>query len=181
MEKGCIFEYFCKNAWAFPLHGVTLLEEANGGVARCGKCLSEETAQTFEVRISAADVEAVRNVMLAHPAVFLYQDVEFPMIFDGVINTFTFSPAPDRSVTLWADNIGAVKEPDVSWTDEHGTEISHPGRAVEVVTVFNEIAAILQKAGVEKDCLRLDCVPRPNSKALSRGDFCGILQGRILR
>ena len=158
MEENCIFEYKSNGTWIFPIYEVKVLETSEGGMISCYEDLYGKPSSKFKIEIDLEKIETIKRVMLAHPEIFKYKEVEISTTLDGISNRFVFAPKKDLTVELRTDNIGTVKMPHMEQyfledADHPGSR--YPCKAVEVVKVFDEIADVLRSAGVEEKYLRI--------------------------
>lgn len=159
MEEKRIFRYVLADAWENMISQVDVIEKLDGGTVRClyfetnhvlGKKSNTEV-DFFETTISREDINKIKTAMYKHKDIFLYKEVEFPAVLDGVINTFEFVNEKNLVNVITAFNIWAFKE--VSDVAIFGTP---PYKGTEVVTVYDEISKILMDNGVDEKYLKLD-------------------------
>ena len=99
--------------------------------------------------------ERIQKIVSEDKAVFAYNELEYPVMLDGVQQKFVFS-TENRKKRFIAQNISAVHSSHAVFHDpETFGKVDRPERAPEVVRLFEEISAVLIKAGVNEKCLRL--------------------------
>lgn len=160
MEKSTIFHYRLTDAWVRPLCEISITKDGSKANA------NYKTRNGKEGKIELDDdvIQKINTIMEMHSKIFAYTDLEDPSdLLDGVINFFDFTTPNGESVHLAASNIKAVRDPDILFSPgysecrdiEDANRNVIPIRAMEVVSTFDEIAAVLVKNGVPQDCLLL--------------------------
>ena len=153
MSERCIFSYLRMGCWILPCHRVEVIETEVGGVIRCRKNREDTTS----IEIDEASVKAIKAAMKSNLQIYSYRELEEPMnVYDGFENWFTFSPEPDLSVELHSSNLNYIEEKDRKWMIwQKNIHDVYPEKVLEVVKVFDEIARVLRKNGVEEKYLKL--------------------------
>lgn len=87
---------------------------------------------------------------MIHLDVCKYNEIEFPMVLDGFINTFEFAPDESFSNTITVFNIFAFR-------DEVDVAIigNPPYKGKEVLKLYDDISKILLGNGVSQKYLAL--------------------------
>lgn len=160
MEKSTIFHYRLTDAWREPLCEISITKD-NSKASANYKTRSEKEGK---IELDDNVIQRINTVMEMHPKIFEFTDLEYPCdLFDGVMNFFDFTVPNGKSVHLSAFNIKTVRDPDMLFSPSireycNGDDPERnviPIKAMEVVSTFDEIAAVLVKNGVPKDCLLL--------------------------
>lgn len=158
MDSNILFRYALTDAWCWRLCEVSVSKK--GEVE-----YREEQHETRYCTLDAASLEMIKNIIETHSFVMDYKsfDLESPNCLDGVMNFFSFASKDERFVDLMAFNIGEVRNPAASFSgglsnlSEEGA-VEHdivPVKALKLVEVFDKIAEVLIKNGVNSNCLRL--------------------------
>ncbi|WP_373245560.1 hypothetical protein [Lacrimispora indolis] len=150
MKGDVIFRYQLLTAWG------SLICETVVRVTNAGAVISNfADGKKKRLSVSMDVVEQIQNIVAKHEVVFVYNELEYPAMLDGVQQKFVFSIA-DRKKRLTAWNIGKVHSPHAIFHDPGTLEkVDRPEKAMEVVRLFEEISAVLIRAGVNEQCLRL--------------------------
>ncbi len=167
MNEKRIFRYVLADACGNIISQVDVIETSKEGTVRClyfetdsasdGK--AHTTADFYTAVISLEDIRKIREAMHTHQAVFSFQEVEFPTVIDGVINTFAFSPEKGPAHVIQAYNIWAIKEAaDVAFMETPKAPYKGPitpSKGKEVLAVYDKISKILMENGVHEKYLML--------------------------
>ena len=151
MKGDVIFRYQLLTAWG------SLICEAVVRKTDAGAVISSHTDEKKQKRLSVGIdiVERIQNIVSERKAVFAYNELEYPAMLDGMQQKFVFS-TENRKKKFVAWNIGKVHSPHAIFHDPRTLEkVDRPEKAMEVVRLFEEISAVLIKAGVNEKCLRL--------------------------
>ena len=149
-EADKIFEYKLKNAWEFPIIGLTIFDRPEENV----KCLvyyathaPEDLTLTKRYTLDQSVIKQIKTIIKSNSKLFTIKEVEFPFVLDGFGNEFFFR-CEDKSVRLDASNIS-------SWYDTriHGKT---PVKAKLVLNVYEKIKEILTESGVDGRYLSLE-------------------------
>lgn len=162
MSVRTIFSYRLKDAWGFPLRKVSVSVGDSKSRVRY-KIVNEKRHNR---QLNDDIICEINDIMEKHAKIFEYKSDELEMesdLFDGVINSFEFSTLDGKVAEFIASNIGEVHNPDAHFTlslsDRFNAENADreviPIKAMEVVKTFDEIAAVLVKAGVPKEYFSL--------------------------
>lgn len=151
-----IFRYTRADAWNTTISQVDVMEGVEKGNVRClyfdTPGLHANTIVDFcTITISQNHIDIIRNAMLTHLDVCKYNEIEFPMVLDGFINTFEFAPDESFSNTITVFNIFAFR-------DEVDVAIigNPPYKGKEVLKLYDDISKILLGNGVSQKYLALD-------------------------
>lgn len=167
MKEKRIFRYVLADAWKNMISQVDVIELPEGGTVRCidydeKECLTygaNTKADFFATAISCEEIDKIEKVMYDHKNIFAFKEVEFPVILDGVINTFEFVSDKNFANVIKAYNIWAIKEEtDVAFFEmlrlsDKGSAIPYKGK--EIVIVYDKISKILMENGVSERYLKL--------------------------
>lgn len=158
MDSNILFRYALTDAWCWRLCEVSVSKK--GEVE-----YREGQHKTRSCTLDAASLEIIENIIETHSFVMDYTsfDLESPNCLDGVMNFFSFASKDGRTVDLMALNIGEVRNPAASFSEGLSSlaekrEVKHdivPVKALKLVEVFDKIAEVLTKNGVNPSCLRL--------------------------
>ena len=162
MSVSTIFSYRLKDAWGFPLCKVSV--SVGGSKSRVRYKIVNEKRHSRQLNDDV--ICEINAIMEAHPKIWTYDEfsLEVPSgLLDGVMNFFEFATLDGKSVHFFASNIGEVRDPDAHFSlslsdrlnEENADREVIPIKAMEVVKTFDEIAAVLVKAGVPKEYFSL--------------------------
>lgn len=152
-----IFRYTLTDAWKDMISQVEVLEEIENKNVRCLyfdrphnlEYKGNTNIDSFFTTMSQEDIKNIKNAMQRHIDVFQYKEIEFPMVLDGVINTFEFRLDENFTNTITAYNIWAFgKNVDI------GIVGTPPYRGRTVLQLFDEISKILLNNGVDSKYIR---------------------------
>lgn len=159
IEERRIFRYTRADGWGYTMSQVDVVAGVEKGNVRClyfdtpGFHSNTRTDSCF-VTIGHEDVESIENAMLSRLDVCGYKEIEFPVVLDGVINTFEFTPGNSPSNVITVFNISAFRE---------GRNVAivgkPPYKGREVLKLYDEISKILSDNGVSQKYLSLDSLP----------------------
>lgn len=153
MEKR-IFRYTLADAWYNTISQVDVIDGIEKDNVRClyfntsGFLIQENNACIFT--ISKRAIDKIENVMFNHLDVLEYEEIEYPLVIDGVINIFEFALEGATANTIRTSNIWAFKEKDVVIDGDP------PYKGLELLELYNEISKILIENGVDKKYLKLN-------------------------
>lgn len=160
MKEKRIFRYALADAWGDMISQVDVIENLEKENVRClyferNRSISDEAntkIDFFTATISCEDISKIKKAMYKHKDIFAFKEVEFPMILDGVINTFEFSLEKNLVNEIKAYNIWVFKEaPNIAFFEKP----EPPYKGKEVVMVYDEISQILMDNGVNEKYLKL--------------------------
>ena len=154
-----IFRYTFADAWNDMISQVEIL---NGIENKNLRCLYFDKSHNllhggntnvdfFSTTISHRDIDAIKHAMQSRIEIFEYKEIEFPMIIDGVINTFEFMLNENLTNTITAYNIWAFRE-----NVGVGIKGSWPYKGTIVLELFDEISKILLDNGVDSKYIQIN-------------------------
>ena len=149
-EAEKIFEYQLKNAWEFPIIGLSIYDRPEDNV----KCLvyyathaPKDLTLSKSYTLDGSVIKQIRAVIESNSRIFNIEEVEFPFVLDGFGNEFFFK-CEDKSVRLDASNISAWYN-----TRMHGKA---PTNAKLILKVYEKIKELLTENGVDSRYLSLE-------------------------
>ena len=151
-----IFRYTLADAWEDMISQVEVWE----GIDKNVRCLyfdrsyslehkGNTNVDSFFTTMSQQDIRRIKDAMRSHIDIFQYKEIEFPMVLDGVINTFEFILDEDFTNTITAYNIWAFRK-----SLDIGIVGTPPYRGSAVLQLFDEISKILLDNGVDAKYIR---------------------------
>ncbi len=151
MKEKRIFRYVLADAGGM-ISQVDVIENLEKENVRClyferNRSIGDEAntkIDFFTATISCEDISKIKKAMYKHKDIFAFKEVEFPLVLDGVINTFEFSLEKNLVNEIKAYNI---------WVFKEAPEPPHKGK--EVLMVYDEISQILMDNGVNEKYLKL--------------------------
>lgn len=151
MRGSVIFRYQLLTAWG-SLICETVVRKTDAG-AVINSFADGKKQKRLSVGIDV--VERIQKIVSKHEVAFVYNELEYPAMLDGVQQKFVFSTA-DRKKRFTAQNISAVHSPHAVFRNpETWGKVDRPEKAMEVVRLFEKVSEVLIEAGVNEKCLRL--------------------------
>lgn len=156
IEERRIFRYRRADAWENTISQVDVIEGVEKGNVRClyfdtPRLHAETKVDSCFITISQHCIEMIKNTMLNNLDIYKYEDIEFPFVLDGFINTFEFAPKDLLFHTITAFNISAFRD---------GADVAilgtPPYKGKEILKVYDNISKILLDNGVSQKYLTLD-------------------------
>lgn len=151
MKGNIVFRYQLLTAWE-SLICETVVRETNAGAV-----IRSYTDGKKQKRLSVGIdvVKRILKIVSEGKAVFAYNELEYPVMLDGVQQNFVFS-TENRKKKFTAQNISAVHSTHAVFHDpETFYKVDRPEKAMEVVRLFEKVSEVLIEAGVNEKCLRL--------------------------
>lgn len=162
MGKKVVFHYELSNAWLLPICEISVIKTDTSASAQYKIGCEKEK----NIGLDHTIIQEINAVMENHTGIFKYRLHELEDeadLFDGVVNYFEFAALDGKSAQFLTFNIGEIHNPKARFIPsildcscaEHTNRNVIPIKAMEVVKTFEEIASILIKNGVPKDCFLL--------------------------
>ncbi len=136
-----IFSYKLDDAWSYPISGITVYDTNVDNVV----CYTDHESVKSKYTIPKESIRAICEVVEKNREILELkdEDIERVLVIDGTSNIFLFSDG-NRQNTLQANNM---------WAFQDKGPCSE--KAQIVISVFENISAILQKDGVDQCYLTL--------------------------
>lgn len=136
-----IFSHFLSDAWGFPILKITVYDSDTENVICCD---SNNSKKIYTV--SKETIKSICDIIDRHSEILEYdsKDIEFPSVLDGFTSYFIFSDKIKKN-EFYVFNIWAFKE-----------DYSKAVKAKNILKVFDSIAEILIKNGIDEYYLQLE-------------------------